>query len=347
MTTFLDRKSPSQEDFWRAVVLFGRNVASYKFALAKSLLELSGGKNELIKLEEIAGPYSSYICEHLKQANKQGTSHSSQFLDECRLFNAGEIDDKKLIDTTVRLGFVNVIDAFHIVNQGPLPVKFFIDERKPNHGIRLTDDFFRLVESDQHVGLPQEVEARWRLVETAWELNISRNLIAVTFDTEMKLLFTERAGGRRDITSCRDALNGYQRGWCFYCHGNISIVEGDEDLADVDHFHPYILAGEGVFPAPLIDGVWNLVLACKHCNRGEDGKFARVPKLHYLGNLDRRNNWFIESHHPLKETIIQQTGNDRPSRWKFLKNCWSEAKKSLIHEWEPPSRGSSPFGSNL
>ena len=31
----------SEIDCWRGVVLFGRNVASYKFALAKSLLELS------------------------------------------------------------------------------------------------------------------------------------------------------------------------------------------------------------------------------------------------------------------------------------------------------------------
>lgn len=28
---------PSLESYWRSVILFGRNVASYKFALAKSL----------------------------------------------------------------------------------------------------------------------------------------------------------------------------------------------------------------------------------------------------------------------------------------------------------------------
>lgn len=31
---------PTVENYWRAVILFGRNVASYKFALAKSLYEL-------------------------------------------------------------------------------------------------------------------------------------------------------------------------------------------------------------------------------------------------------------------------------------------------------------------
>ena len=30
---------PSLENYWRAIILFGRNVASYKFALAKALIE--------------------------------------------------------------------------------------------------------------------------------------------------------------------------------------------------------------------------------------------------------------------------------------------------------------------
>mgnify|MGYP006274534221 FL=1 len=33
--------SASTEDYWRAIILFGRNTASYKFALAKTLLELA------------------------------------------------------------------------------------------------------------------------------------------------------------------------------------------------------------------------------------------------------------------------------------------------------------------
>ena len=32
---------PNDENYWRSVILFGRNVASYKFALAKALLELA------------------------------------------------------------------------------------------------------------------------------------------------------------------------------------------------------------------------------------------------------------------------------------------------------------------
>lgn len=37
----------------RAIVLFGRNAASYKFALAKTLLELNAQSGQLLKLGEL------------------------------------------------------------------------------------------------------------------------------------------------------------------------------------------------------------------------------------------------------------------------------------------------------
>ncbi len=43
------------------------------------------------------------------------------------------------------------------------------------------------------------------------------------------------------MTSCRDALNGYQKGKCFYCSSEISVQAGHEDLCDVDHFFPHTL----------------------------------------------------------------------------------------------------------
>ncbi|MBN1775777.1 MAG: hypothetical protein JW817_04860 [Clostridiales bacterium] len=39
--TLFQESHPSLESYWRSVILFGRNVASYKFALAKSLFEIA------------------------------------------------------------------------------------------------------------------------------------------------------------------------------------------------------------------------------------------------------------------------------------------------------------------
>jgi hypothetical protein len=333
--------TPTLDNYWRSIVLFGRNVASYKFALAKSLLEFQERGDDLIRLDELARPFARSICDHLAHSPKQATSSSSKFLDSCREFNAGTLTQTELDKITARLGFNNVIDAFHVVNQGAIPELFFIDERKENKGIRLTENLFKLLGDKQASSLTPEVEARWRLVETAWDLNISRNLIEVSYDPGRQLLTTWKGSSRVDVTSCRDALNGYQKGLCFYCFRTISITSGDAELADVDHFFPHVLKASGI--ADPVDGVWNLVLACLDCNRGEDGKFARLPSLNLLARLKRRNDYLISSHHPLRETLISQTGLSVEDRKSFLQNSYALAKRTLIHTWEPEPENDPTF----
>lgn len=65
---------------------------------------------------------------------------------------------------------------------------------------------------------------------------------------------------RRPTTSSRPALNGYQESWCRYRRGRIHIHSGD-GLPDDDRFFPHVLKAYGFGRA--IDGVWNLVLACR------------------------------------------------------------------------------------
>jgi hypothetical protein len=120
-------KSPTLDTKWRAIVLFGRNVASYKFALAKTLLDMADRSDERVPLEELAGPYARHVAEHLARVDKQATSRSSKFLDACRDFNRSDGDQTahdKLIAATVDRGFANVIDAFHRVGAADVSVLF-------------------------------------------------------------------------------------------------------------------------------------------------------------------------------------------------------------------------------
>jgi hypothetical protein len=327
--------NPTREDYWRSVILFGRNVASYKFALAKSLLELTDRERTFVELEELAVPFVQHIAEHLKKAQKQATSSSSRFLEAVRQFNRGEIDHDAVRRKTAALGFQNVIDAFHVVNREAIPVQFFVDERKTRGGIVITDELLRLRESVQFANLPFETEGRWRLVETAWGLSLHPGLLSVRYDDNSALLFVRNERRERvDVTSSRDALNGYQKGKCFYCFRNISIVAGNTSLADVDHFLPHTLRTR-IETDENLNGIWNLVLACRECNRGEKGKSARVPALKYLERLHRRNTFLIDSHHPLRETLIAQTGTSEVSRQNFLQQQYAKAKLLLIHDWSP------------
>ena len=332
MAEFLERER-TPENYWRAIILFGQNVASYKFALAKSLIELSTHETTTVKLDDLAEPFSRHIVEHLANAPKQATSASSRFLESCRKFAGGGIGRDELIGQTAKLGFNNVIDAFHIVNRQEIPIRFFIDDRQGSGGIRLTDELFRLRERLQFGSLPKEIESRWRLVETAWQLKVTRTALAVDVDGES--LVISNSGRRANLTSCRDALNGYQKGKCFYCFNDISLESTSVTLADVEHFHPRMLSQ---LNAPLkLDGVWNLVLSCRGCNRGVDGKSSRLPHRKFLERLDTRNEFFITSHHPLaqKETIMAQTGGSRKERITFLNSAYGTAWESLIHTWEP------------
>ena len=334
MTLFTEVQ-PTLENYWRSIILFGRNVASYKFALGKSLLELAQQGTEIVTLDQLAEPFSRNVCEHLQLADKQATSNSSRFLDTCRKFNVDAIKKEELLDATAKLGFNNVIDAFHVVHDGDIAVRFFTDERNGSEkGIRLTDDLFRLTEKIQYRNLPTEVEARWRLVETAWELKLPRHVLTVGYDAESELLVVNnRMFERKVITGCRDALNGYQKGKCFYCFGDISVDKTSGNLADVDHFFPHALKPHGI--GDVIDGVWNLVLACQNCNRGPKGKFARLAELRFLDRLHQRNNFFIGSHHPLRETLIHQTGADELARRQFLQTIYDQSKALLVRNWKP------------
>ena len=350
---------PTLENYWRAIILFGRNTASYKFALAKSLIDVSlDSKSDLITLDDLALPYAMHLCEHLKHSPKQSTARSSKFIQACMDFNQGAITETKLIDITTKEGFKYVLDAFHVVNTKAvherfydvIDEEFFIDERKFNKGIRLTDNLFKLFYVFDHSAenLNQETESRWNLVEKAWELNLNKNLVAVEFDQETKQLFSHNSShGRVGITSSRGALNGYQKSRCFYCFKEISIASQDTQLADVDHFFPHTLkpqvAEAGCCQPVNVDGVWNLVLACQDCNRGHDGKFAQVPSTLLLDRLNTRNEYLIESHHPLRETLILQTGRTKSQRKQFLQKSYDFSKQRLIHVWQPSEQGDSTF----
>ena len=55
---------PTLENYWRSIILFGRNVASYKFALAKSLYDLKDSGESVITLDKLSAPFSKHITEH-------------------------------------------------------------------------------------------------------------------------------------------------------------------------------------------------------------------------------------------------------------------------------------------
>ena len=322
---------PSPDSYWRAIVLFGQNVASYKFALAGALLEIGAGSED-VSLDELALPFANRVAEHLRTHDKQGTFQQSRFLDACRAYNNGELDEDGLRAKTAKLGFANVIDAFHVVDNAEVPERFFIDERKSGKGIRLTDGLRQLLDEGHGPNLRDEVEARWRLVETAWELNLPRQLLTVEFEPVTTTLVVPRR--RTNITGARAALNGYQKGHCFYCYAPIDIARGSATTCQVDHVFAWS-TGSLIGGAP-IDGVWNLVLACARCNSWHE-KSDRPSHQRYVERLNTRNEYLISSYHPLRPTLIAQTGATLSDRSATLKRALDQVSVGGAREpWVAP-----------
>jgi hypothetical protein len=334
MTTKFQINDPSIESQWRALILFGKNSATYKFAFAKSLLGLIEEQKSKISLADLAIPFADSIVTHLKSNDKQGNSSSSKFLEACRNYISGTISKEQLYSLTEKYGFVNVVDAFQNINGGTIPDKFYEkDYKEGKKDIIVTDNLLKIKELFQYRNLEQEVEARWNLVETAWNLQINPNLLEVKYDEEKSLFFIESNAMRRiDVTSVRDSLNGYQTGKCFYSFQDISINKNDINTCAVDHFLPHVNKIEHSKLGVNINGVWNLVLSDSAINLD---KKARIPEKKFLERLFNRNEFYIESKHPLAETIINQTGQTKELRRRFLEENYNLALSHSIQKWKP------------
>lgn len=335
MVTGVTAASTSPADF-RSIVLRGQNVASYKFALAKSILTLAESGITSVTLEDLAVPFSRELCEHLTEVDTQTTSQGSRFLDACRHFNAGRITEDELITTTALLGFNNVIGAFHVVDRSDVSTRFFTDERNQSlRGIRFTDELLGLAaDADTKQPLEAEAESRWRLVESTWhEKRSTGSILRVVYDRPSEMIVRGMLGHRRSITWVRPGLNGYQRSACFYCGASVTPLLGLEHSADVDHYFPHSLMARGVFID--LDDIWNLVLACATCNRGPAGKFHRLPHGDFLERLWTRNEMLISSHHPLREAVIAVTGKTPEARLAFLGSVQTRAIEYARGDWRP------------
>ena len=319
------------ETHWRSIILLGKNTASYKFSLAKTLLEFPR-QQSLLRIDELALPFALNICEHLKLSNKQHTGSTNSFLEQCRKFNLNEISKEDLREASIQNGFTYVLDAFHNVTGGEAP-KFFDDNRKNDNGIILTDNFYNLLETEQKNNFKHEVEARWRLWETAITLKINPRLLDLHLDSNGEEIFVMNENNRRvNVTSSKHAIAGYQRGKCFYCYGPINIDRENDEVCHVDHFFPFMLKQ---FNFNNVDLIWNLVLACSDCNNGESGKFAFLPDKKYLNELYKRNNYFIESNLPIRESIMKHTGSTYNERKSFIENFDRNALSIQPHRWKP------------
>lgn len=303
-----------EKDYWRAVVLYGLNTATYKMAFAKSLDHLVSLGRTDVAMRELAevffNLYSARLENGMPQLDHPGRTTVME--NAVARYKLGSISLDAAINYVEKNAFNDVLRAFPKLNRVQIPVDFYHYDGVKLH---LTDSVHTLLTGPDREELMAEVDSRWGLIEAAFQLK--RNVDS-SLESDIRALYLLSGYERTDITDTVPVLNGYQKGACFYC--GESMLGHD---IHVDH----------VIPRQLIyhDEIWNLVLAHDFCNQQ---KSDALPSKKYIEKLILRNEHFIASNHPIRGKLIAAMGATQRERKQFVEQVYSHAKMVLPYTWE-------------
>jgi 5-methylcytosine-specific restriction endonuclease McrA len=305
-------KAFDKSDFWRAIILYGFNEATYKIALGQCLIRFTEQDKTFISMNDLAKEFFDLYHERLKSNKPQlATPHRRTVMERIiDLYNLGSITKEKAIEKVEIEAFRDVVPRFHNVNYSVIPVKFY---EHSTRGLTLSDNLFNIFKSSEKESLTLETLSRWDLLEAAFMIRRNNHELC----NDVRRLYLSKGYDRSDVTGTIPVLNGYQNGICFYC----GDVMAKNDM-NVDH----------VIPRQLIyhDDIWNLVISHEICNIQ---KSDALPDISYIEKLTLRNEHFIISNHPIKEKLIRQLGNTPILRRNFINNVYKDARLVIGYTW--------------
>lgn len=320
-------------DYWKGIVLYGLNQATYKIALGKTIIELTSLGKESIEWNQLSKAYLDNYVARLKknrfpqQNNPARKTKMERIVDS---LESGSIDYSNAISLVETEAFNDVIPRFQTIGTD----KEIVGERFYHFDfgkkLYLHDSTFKIVEDSKNE-LIEELDARWSLLEGAfsmahgdWHLSNS-----------VRDIYLENGYSRTNITGNIPFLQGYQGNICFYCGEPIE----NNDI-HVDH----------VLPRQFIqhDEIWNLVLSHSICNLNKNDSL--IGK-HYFEKLIARNENIMGSNHPWKKKISDALGSSNIKRatsmWKHYENAKVVLKNNFWENSPNYNRETDPFFKKL
>jgi len=300
----------STKDYWKALILYGLNQATYKIALGKTLLSLADHGQTRVTWEELSKEFFQQYQQRLSHdpMPQQATPSRQTVMERIvKLHLAGKLSLDQAIQEVGVNALGDVIRRFdNLGNDEVFKGKFYrFDFGKE---LILTDDLHEIVESDTSE-LEEELDARWSLLEGAFSIQQENFVLS----NDLRLTYLENGYKRKNLTSNTPFLQGYQGNTCFYCGEPIPA----EDI-HVDH----------VLPRQVLqhDEIWNLVLSHSFCNTQ---KSDRLVGDHYMRKLIARNENIIGSNHPWKRKIIAVLGKTPDARRSTLQKHYDTVRSIL------------------
>ncbi len=292
----------------RGLLIFGKNTATYKFALIQSILK-HNSKSEIYYHElrdDFVRLFLTYYQDNKYQFNIGETKFTKAIDDYLKSSMTGS-DWDNLLRVAEKNIYNHVFDAFQNVGGGTLTEKhLFFDHDKENKKIIVRDNLNMILENEElRNTVNLEAEFRRKVVSEAWSSGLNVNQLI--FNKESGDIVSVSLHRRTSLKGVVDVLLPYQKGRCFYCNKKMNRFEHKD--------HPDFPEGEHVFPRSLIlndpevdlnpDAMWNVVVSCMNCNRGKDGKFTAPVSKSFYEKLKNRNILFVEEHeHSLRNSIL-------------------------------------------
>jgi hypothetical protein len=337
--TYFKENKPNVETYWDDLILFGRNTATYKMALAQSLLDCALQEKRNVTVQELAVPFSFHMCEHIATGAKQCTSNSSKYILACKEYLQGNLVLEALHKVTVKEAFKYVFDAFHTLNNVSIPCKFFsVDDTDRKHKtLCLTDNMFHLCHSASPARLYAEIDAQWHKLEYAWDNKIPKSSLSVRYHAQEQKYFVEPTTPLQSsvITYKAEPFNDYQKNKCFYSFDTIA-----SDLLDTSLAYYFPSSLQQYVPSIPFNGAWNIVLESERCKMIQKEK---VPMTNYLDRLYRRNETLIKIEHPLFQDLRDVTGDTADKRIRFFDAIDQLAINHLLFRWSIFERDDATF----
>jgi hypothetical protein len=320
-------------DYWKGIVLFGLNQATYKIALGKTLLQLASLGHNSIDWHLLSKFFLDNYIDRLKsndfpqQNNPARKTKVERIIDS---LNAKLITYDQAITLIGDEAFNDVIPRFQTIGANKEIVGDRFYQFDFGNKLYLHDSTFIIYERFNSE-LNDELDARWSLLEGAFSTINSDWKIT----NDVREIYLIGSTSRKNITKNIPFLQGYQGNTCFYCGEPME----SKDI-HVDH----------VIPRQVIlnDEIWNLVLTHSICNLNKNDSLVGP---HYFEKLVARNENVMGSNHPWKRKIAEALGSTPKQRLSTMAFHYNNAKVILKnHYWEnSPSynRETDPFFKRL
>jgi hypothetical protein len=159
-------------DYWKAIVLYGLNAATYKIALGKTIIEFTDEGRSTIEWPDLAKKYLDNYINRLAENPKPQQSNAARLTVMERIVRAlhsGQINYNHAVERVATEAFNDVIPRFQTIgsNKEIVASRFYHFD----HGSKLylRDAVFEISEQNK-IELLDELEARWSLLEGAFSI---------------------------------------------------------------------------------------------------------------------------------------------------------------------------------